>query len=59
MKNLSRALVLAALMAAARSHSKAGMAGLTGEYYEGDHWLGTFAVYLETGRGLPPADAKR
>ena len=25
---------------------------VTGEHYEGGHWLGTFAVYLETGRGL-------
>ena len=28
------------------------MTGVTGEHYEGGHWLGTFAVYLETGRGL-------
>ncbi len=42
----------AALMAAARIHSTAGMTGVTGEHYEGGHWLGTFAVYLETGRGL-------
>ncbi len=44
-----------ALMAAARLHSNAGMTGVTGEHYEGGHWLGTFAVYLETGRGMPPA----
>ena len=43
----------AALMAAARIHSTAGMTGVTGEHYEGSHWLGTFAVYLESGRGLP------
>jgi hypothetical protein len=43
----------AALMAAAQIHSTAGMTGVTGEHYEGGHWLGTFAVYLETGRGLP------
>lgn len=49
----------AALMAAARIHSNAGMAGATGEHYEGGHWLGTFAVYLETGRGLPAAGAER
>ena len=29
------------------------MTGVTGEHYEGSHWLGTFAVYLESGRGLP------
>jgi len=25
---------------------------VTGEHYEGGHWLGSFAVYLTTGRGL-------
>ncbi len=25
------------------------------EHYEGGHWLGTFAVYLVTGRGLAVA----
>jgi hypothetical protein len=48
-----------ALMAAARIHSAAGMTGVTGEHYEGGHWLGTFAVYLETGRGLPAPAASR
>jgi hypothetical protein len=43
-----------ALKAAARIHNTAGMAGVTEEHYEGGHWLGTFAVYLETSRGLPP-----
>jgi hypothetical protein len=41
-----------ALLAAARTHRAAGLAGATGEHYEGGHWLGTFAVYLVTGRGL-------
>jgi len=50
---------IAALIAAARIHSTAGMTGVTGAHYEGGHWLGTFAVYLETGRGLPPAERKR
>jgi hypothetical protein len=49
----------AALMAAARIHGTAGMTGVTGEHYEGGHWLGTFAVYLESGRGLPVAGARR
>ena len=48
----------AALMAAARIHSTAGMTGVTGEHYEGGHWLGTFAVYLESGRGLPVPPAR-
>jgi hypothetical protein len=25
---------------------------VTGEHYEGGHWLASFAVYLVTGRGL-------
>ena len=40
------------LRAAARVHREKGLAAVTGEYYEGGHWLGTFAVYLVTGRGL-------
>ena len=43
----------AALVAAAQLHGTAGMTGVMGEHYEGGHWLGTFAVYLESGRGLP------
>jgi hypothetical protein len=43
---------IAALRAAARAHREAGLAGVTGEHYVGSHWLGTFAVYLVTGRGL-------
>jgi hypothetical protein len=48
-----------ALRAAARIHSTAGMTGVMGEHYESGHWLGTFAVYLETGRGLPPGGDRR
>jgi hypothetical protein len=40
------------LRAAAALHSEKGLAAVTGEHYEGGHWLGTFAVYLATGRGL-------
>jgi hypothetical protein len=43
---------IAALRAAASAHREAGLAGVTGEHYEGGHWLGTFAVYLLTRRGL-------
>jgi hypothetical protein len=25
---------------------------VTGEHYEGGHWLGSFAVYLTTQRGI-------
>jgi len=42
----------AALAAAARRHREAGLAAVTGEHYEGGHWLGSFAVYLVTARGL-------
>ena len=45
---------IAALMAASGAHRKAGMTGVTGAPYEGGHWLGTFAAYLDTGRGIPP-----
>jgi hypothetical protein len=41
-----------ALRAAAAVHRERGLAAVTGEHYEGGHWLGTFAVYLVTGRGL-------
>jgi hypothetical protein len=41
------------LRAAAAIHRERGLAAVTGEHYEGGHWLGTFAVYLVTGRGLP------
>lgn len=41
-----------ALSAAAETHRGAGLAAVTGEHYEGGHWLGSFAVYLVTQRGL-------
>jgi hypothetical protein len=41
-----------AIAAAARRHREAGLAAVTGEHYEGGHWLGSFAVYLATRRGL-------
>ncbi len=31
---------------------EAGLASITSEHYEGGHWLGSFAVYLVSGRGL-------
>jgi hypothetical protein len=46
---------LPSLRAAAAAHREAGLRAVTGEHYEGGHWLGTFAVYLVTGRGLPAA----
>ncbi|MND02551.1 hypothetical protein D3C83_219700 [compost metagenome] len=44
---------VAALLEAARRHREAALPQVTGEHYEGGHWLGTFAVYLET-RLVPP-----
>jgi hypothetical protein len=41
-----------ALSAAAESHRRAGIAAITGEHYERGHWLGSFAVYLTTQRGI-------
>jgi hypothetical protein len=41
-----------ALNAAAEAHAAAALPAVTGEHYEGGHWLGTFAVYLTTRAGL-------
>ena len=42
-----------ALEAAARAHADAGLAAVEREMdYAGSHWLGSFAVYLATCRGL-------
>src|SRR5262249_22032461 len=48
---------LNAIHAAADAHAKAGLAAVTGEHYEGGHWLGSFAVYLVTNRGIPSSGA--
>ena len=64
--NLSRAWMLAGIAAglpvgnprieslnvAADEHRQAGLPAVTGEYYAISHWLGSFAVYLLTGRGI-------
>jgi hypothetical protein len=41
-----------ALMAAAHTHAASGLVAVTGEHYEGGHWLGSFATYLTTRRGI-------
>jgi hypothetical protein len=41
-----------ALQSAALRHRTTGLAAVTGAHYEGGHWLGSFAAYLATGRGL-------
>ncbi len=48
---------LPAIMAAAEAHRRAGLAAVTGAHYEGGHWLGSFAVYLVTKRGISPTQA--
>ena len=64
--NLSRAWMLEGILSKlpagdARRHSFAALAGrlrqagldsIKTEHYEGGHWLGSFAVYLVSGRGL-------
>jgi hypothetical protein len=47
---------LPALRAAATAHRELGLRAVTGEHYEGGHWLGSFATYLVTGRGLSQGD---
>jgi hypothetical protein len=43
---------IGSLRAAANAHRLSGLAAVTGEHYEGGHWLGSFAVYLTTRRGI-------
>jgi hypothetical protein len=46
----------AALLAAARRHRDEALPRVTGAHYEGGHWLGSFATYLVTARGVPPGN---
>lgn len=43
---------LASIRTTAEAHRQAGLAAVTGEHYEGGHWLGSFAAYLVTHRGI-------
>jgi Protein of unknown function (DUF2891) len=43
---------LPSIMATAGAHTSAGLAAVTGEHYEGGHWLGSFAAYQVTKRGI-------
>jgi hypothetical protein len=49
---------LPAIKSAADAHRRAGLAAVTGEHYEGGHWLGSFAVYLVTRRGIAGQTAR-
>jgi hypothetical protein len=67
--NLSRAWMLKGILSAlpkgdtripslrttAEEHGRAGLASISVERYQGAHWLGTFAVYLLSGRGVTGA----
>ena len=41
-----------AILHSAEAHGASGIAATTGEDYAGGHWLGSFAVYYTTRRGL-------
>jgi hypothetical protein len=45
-----------ALLETATQHAEAGLAGVSDAHYEGGHWLASFAVYLETRRGVDSAE---
>ncbi|MHC5065576.1 MAG: DUF2891 domain-containing protein [Planctomycetota bacterium] len=71
--NLSRAWMLEGILfglpagdpriesidAVAREHRRAGLSEVSDANYEGGHWLGSFAVYLVTRRGLEPGRPPR
>lgn len=40
------------LLNQAKSHAESGLKAVTGEHYAGGHWLGSFATYYLTQRGL-------
>lgn len=42
----------AVLLEACRAHLETGLASVTGEHYAGAHWLGSFAAYALTRRGV-------
>lgn len=41
------------LAASAALHTQTGIAAVSDEHYSGSHWLGSFATYLTTHRGIP------
>lgn len=42
----------AALLEASQAHGTSGLAAVSDAHYEGGHWLGSFATYYATKRGL-------
>ena len=47
-----RDLRIEALNNTAKKHQESGLIGVNSEFYEGGHWLGSFATYLITKRGI-------
>lgn len=45
------------LLKIANLHEKLGIEAVNDQHYAGSHWLGSFATYLLTQRGLPIAEA--
>ena len=43
---------LPSIYAAGLSHRETALASITGQHYEGTHWLGSFVTYLVTARGI-------
>ena len=45
---------VSSLRAASKAHGDSGVNAVSGEHYEGGHWLGSFATYYVTRRGIAP-----
>ncbi|HEY0789066.1 MAG TPA: DUF2891 domain-containing protein [Thermoanaerobaculia bacterium] len=45
---------VASLRAASKAHGDSGIKAVSGAHYEGGHWLGSFATYYTTRRGIAP-----
>ncbi len=43
---------VASLRGASKAHGDSGIKAVSGEHYEGGHWLGSFATYYVTRRGI-------
>ena len=42
------------LRESARRHAEMGFSYVFSGHYEGEHWLATFAIYLQAGLGVDP-----
>ncbi len=50
---------IVSLLVTAKAHRDSGIASISDQTYEGGHWLGSFAVYLTTRRGLQSSPLQR